>query len=107
MGTRGTVMFRLAALAAALWLSVTALAHAQSKTPEDTIKGIYAFYNGADATGFRGAAKNAAQFFEPGLARLWTRAKHIDADFLIQGQDWELGPITTGAARVQGKHAFV
>jgi hypothetical protein len=97
----------LAAVAAALWLSVTGLAQAQGKPPEETIKAIYAFYNGADSKGFPGDAKTAARFFEPGLARLWTRAKNIDADFFIQGQDFELGPVTTGAARVQGKRAFV
>src|SRR5262245_42907059 len=68
----------LAAIAAALWLSVTGLAQAQGKPPEDTIKAIYAFYAGKDAKGFPSDAKTAAQFFEPGLARLWTRAKNID-----------------------------
>jgi hypothetical protein len=100
-------MFRLAAVAAALWLSFTPPAHAQSKAPDETIKAIYAFYAGANAKGFPNDAKTAAQFFEPGLARLWTRAKNIDADFFIQGQDFELGPVTTGAPRVQGKRAFV
>src|SRR5262245_30822544 len=99
MGTRAAVRFRLAAVAAALWLSVAGLAQAQAKPPEETIKAIYAFYAGKDSKGFPSDAKTAAQFFEPGLLRLWTRAKNIDADFLIQGQDFELGPVTTGAAR--------
>ena len=41
------------------------------------------------------------------FAKLWLAAKHIDADFFIQGQDWELADLKIEPATVNGNKASV
>ena len=101
---------RPAALALLLTLAPVALttpAQAQFPAPEDGVRAVYAFYAPADSKGFPRDAATAKQFFDPALTKLWLAAKHIDADFFIQGQDWELAELKVDPATVNGNKANV
>jgi hypothetical protein len=68
---------------------------------------VYATYEGANAKGFPRNPKSARQFFDPALAKMWLAAKQIDADYFIEGQDWELGPLKVTEGPIQGTKANV
>ncbi len=67
---------------------------AQFKTPQETVRAVYKSYEGRNAKGFLRDHSVARRFFTPDLAKMWLTARHIDADFFVQGQDFELGPVT-------------
>ncbi len=100
-------MTRLAfpmAFAAAVFVGGSA--QAQFKTPEDGVRALYASYEGKDAKGFdSGSAKTLRRFFTPDLVKLWRRAKQVDADFFIQGQDFEIADLKVGNAAITGDKA--
>ena len=95
----------MSAIALALLLS-TAAAQAQFGAPEDAVKALYANYTG-DKNGLPSDAVTARKFFVPDLAKQWLAAKNIEADFFVQGQDFELGPLKTAAAQPQGDKSTV
>ena len=80
-------------------------ASAQFKTPEATVEGLYALYRASDSTGFND--KHATRFLEPAVARQFRSAKHIDADFFVQGQDFEIKDLAIGKPNVTGDKASV
>jgi hypothetical protein len=93
-----------------LAFSAAALAtpvQAQFPSPEEGVRAVYALYEPADSKGFPRDAATARRFFDPALAKLWLAAKHIDADFFIQGQDWELAGLKVDPATVNGDKANV
>lgn len=97
-------MNRFFAIAPVLFASLTAApASAQFKTPEATVESLYALYRASDSTGFND--KQAARFLDPVLARQYRSAKHIDADFFVQGQDFELTDLVIGKPDVNGDKA--
>ncbi len=93
------------ALVALVFSSFTA--NAQFASPEAAVKALYGYYAGKDSTGFPHDQKSYRRFFEPGLAKLWTAAKNIDADFFVQGQDFELSGLKIDPAAVSGDKATV
>jgi hypothetical protein len=96
--------FAFAALA--LLFSAPA-AQAQFASPDAAVKALYDHYTGKDAKGFPHDQKSYRQFFEPGLAKLWTAAKNIEADFFVQGQDFELSGLKIDSPAVSGDKATV
>jgi hypothetical protein len=78
---------------------------AQFKTPEATVEQLYALYRASDSTGFND--KHAARFLEPAVARQFRSAKHIDADFFVQGQDFEIKDLTIEKPNVTGDKATI
>lgn len=80
-------------------------ASAQFKTPEATVEGLYALYRASDSTGFND--KHTARFLEPAVARQFRSAKHIDADFFVQGQDFEIKYLTIEKPNVAGDKATI
>ena len=87
--------------------ALVAPAAAQFSSPEEGVRAVYAFYAPADSKGFPHDASTAKRFFDPALVKLWLAAKHIDADFFIQGQDWELANLKVDPAAVSGNTANV
>lgn len=63
---------------------------AAGPTPEAAVSELYAAYgqdcNHAEQNGLNDAL--AGRLFDPELARIYRRAKSIDADFFVAGQDW-------------------
>jgi Protein of unknown function (DUF3828) len=86
---------------------LTTAAYAQFPTPEEGVRAIYTFYAGSDSKGFPQDAATAKRFFDPSLAKQWAAAKNIDADFFIQGQDWELSELKVDQAAINGNKANV
>ena len=93
----------LACLGMIATMLLTGPALAQFKTPEAAVQGLYAIYTKPDSVGF--SDRDAPRFFDAGLQRLWRAAKHQDADFFIQGQDFELKDVKVAPASISGDKA--
>ncbi len=88
----------LAALAA-----VAGPALAQFKTPEAAAENLYAIYTKPGSDGF--SDRDAPRYFDAALLKMWRAAKHKDADFFIQGQDFELKDVKVAPAKITGDKA--
>lgn len=88
----------LAALAAAAGPAL-----AQFKTPEAAAENLYAIYTKPGSDGF--SDRDAPRYFDAALLKMWRAAKHKDADFFIQGQDFELKDVRVAPAKITGDKA--
>jgi hypothetical protein len=101
----GIVMIRPAALLAAtvyLLVSSPAVIAAGCAAPEDCVKQIYAPYLKANPRGH-----DPVQLFDEDLRKLWARAKSLEGDFFIQGQDYKLSGLRIGKAQIKDDRARV
>jgi hypothetical protein len=105
--TKLPITLKSLAVATVAWLAFATPGHAQFATPEEGVKALYAMYAGKGAKGFPRDDAAAKRFFEPSLATLWLNAESIDADYFIDGQDFELGPVSVAPAAVKGDKATV
>ncbi len=93
----------IAALALVVAIVVSAPASAQFKTPEAAVQGLYAIYAKPDSVGF--SDRDAPRYFDAALLRMWRAAKFQDADFFIQGQDFEIKDVKVAPASISGDKA--
>jgi hypothetical protein len=91
------------ALAALVAAASPALA--QFKTPEAAVESLYAIYTKPVSDGF--SDRDAPRFFDGQTLKLWRAAKHKDADFFIQGQDFEVKDVKIAPPRITGDKAEV
>jgi hypothetical protein len=120
------VFLAQAVLVVSMLVAGTSLAHAAFASPEDVVKALYGLYsstaakpsegpyngNCSDADserkqGFPSSAKLVGQYLEPALARGYVRAKNLDADPFILGQDWCLRDLVITPGKNDGKKAIV
>ncbi len=94
---------RLVTLTAVAFASLVGTAQAQFKTPEAAVEGLYAIYTKPGSDGF--SDRDAPRYFDAALLKLWRAAKFQDADFFIQGQDFELKDVQVAPATVSGDKA--
>lgn len=99
----------VAAAAFALALLAAAPAQAQFATPEEAVKQLYALYGTGktDLMGLPNEAKVLRRFFVPAVVQGYQKAELIDADFFVQGQDFELSDVTVAPASVSGDKATI
>jgi hypothetical protein len=103
-----TKRFRIAVVLA---LSSISPALAAGQTPDATVSELYAAYgqgcDHAERNGLDDAL--AKRLFDPDLARIYRKAKSIDADFFVAGQDWCItAPVAVAAtSQSQSKASMV
>ncbi|WP_170149633.1 DUF3828 domain-containing protein [Rhodoplanes roseus] len=92
-----------------LALLAAAPARAQFATPEEAVTKLYAFYGTGktDLMGLPQDKKTLRRFFVPAIVQGYEKAELIDADFFIQGQDFELSDVKVAPAAVTGDKATV
>lgn len=90
-------------------LLAAAPAQAQFAAPEEAVKTLYAFYGTGktDLNGLPQDKKTLRRLFVPAIVQGYEKAEMIDADFFIQGQDFELSDVKIAPAAVTGDKAAV
>jgi len=85
-----------------VFLALSSMTHvlAAGQTPDATVAELYAAYGqGCDHAERNGLDETLAKrLFDSDLARTYRKAKSIDADFFVAGQDWCItAPVATAA----------
>jgi len=94
----------LAAILMAIAGLTTAPAQAGFRTPESLVRNVYAYYGKGSADLSKGlprSAEIAEQFFDRSLRSAWAALRSQPYDFMVQGESWKLGPVTTKILRTE------
>jgi len=96
--------------ATALWILATAPAQAGFRSPESLIRNVYAYYGKGSAEHSKGLphnAETAEQFFDRSLRSIWAAPRNQPYDFLVQSENWKLGPVAIATLRKQFDKTYV
>ena len=95
-------MKRLAAILMSMATFAALPAQAGFRTPESLVRNVYAYYGKGSADLSKGlprSAEIAEQFFDRSLRSAWIAPRNQPYDFMVQGESWKLGPISTEILR--------
>jgi len=93
---------RLAAILMSMATFAALPAQAGFRTPESLVRNVYAYYGKGSADLSKGlprSAEIAEQFFDRSLRSAWIAPRNQPYDFMVQGESWKLGPISTEILR--------
>jgi hypothetical protein len=98
--------------AIAIWIAGFAALPAQAgfRTPESLIRNVYGFYGKGSAEHSKGLphnAETAEQFFDRSLRSAWAAPRNQPYDFLVQSENWKLGPVSIATSRKQFDKTYV
>ena len=98
--------------AIAIWVAgvATLPAYAGFRTPESLIRNLYGYYGKGSAEHSKGLphnAETAEQFFDRSLRSAWVAPRNQPYDFLVQSENWKLGPVSIAALRKQFDKTYV
>jgi hypothetical protein len=96
----------------AIWIaSFAALpALAGFRSPESLIRNVYGYYGKGSAEHSKGLphnAETAEQFFDRSLRSAWVAPRNQPYDFLVQSENWKLGPVAIATLRKQFDKTYV
>jgi hypothetical protein len=99
-------------LLVAIWIAGFATLPAQAgfRTPESLIRNVYGFYGKGSAEHSKGLphnAETAEQFFDRSLRSAWAAPRNQPYDFLVQSENWKLGPVSIATSRKQFDKTYV
>jgi hypothetical protein len=98
----------LAAIAIAIFSTLPA--QAGFRSPESLIRNVYAYYGKGSAEHSKGLPQNAEtaeQFFDRSLRSAWVAPRNQPYDFLVQSENWKLGPVAIATLRKQFDKTYV
>jgi hypothetical protein len=98
----------LAAIAIAIFSTLPA--QAGFRSPESLIRNVYAYYGKGSAEHSKGLphnAETAEQFFDRSLRSAWVAPRNQPYDFLVQSENWKLGPVAIATLRKQFDKTYV
>ena len=98
----------LAAIAIAIFSALPA--QAGFRSPESLIRNVYAYYGKGSAEHSKGLphnAETAEQFFDRSLRSAWVAPRNQPYDFLVQSENWKLGPVAIATLRKQFDKTYV
>ena len=85
-------------------------AQAGFRSPESLIRNVYAYYGKGSAELSKGLphnAETAEQFFDRSLRSAWVAPRNQPYDFLVQSENWKLGPVAIAILRKQFDKTYV
>ena len=101
-------------LIAAMLMSIAVLTalpvEAGFRTPESLVRNVYAYYGKGSADLSKGlprSAEIAEQFFDRSLRSSWAALRNQPYDFMVQGESWKLGPVSTEILRKESDKTTV
>ena len=93
-----------------LWIFAALPAQAGFRSPESLIRNVYAYYGKGSAEHSKGLphnAETAEQFFDRSLRSVWAAPRNQPYDFLVQSENWKLGPVSIAILRKQFDKTYV
>jgi hypothetical protein len=98
--------------AISIWMAAFAALPAQAgfRTPESLIRNVYGYYGKGSAEHSKGLPHNAETaelFFDRSLRSAWVAPRNQPYDFLVQGENWKLGPVSIATSRKQFDKTYV
>jgi hypothetical protein len=92
------------------WFAGMAAAAAGFRSPESLVRNVYAHYGQGIPELSNGLPRDpdtARQFFDPSLSKAWSTPGREPYDFLVQSQNWKLGPVAISILRKQFDKTYV